>query len=111
MRKVTGRERDKVPGHCEGRDEHTSSNNHDNAGALKLIGRTSNTDDGEDEKPGGLPACTNDQRDTATNSLNDVKTGEGRDDVDSTKHELYQNGVVNISRLEDIGTVLQNISP
>lgn len=75
-----------------------------------MIRRASNTDGGEDEEPGGLPARTNDQRDTATNSLNDVKTGEGRDDADSTKHELYQNGVVNISRLEDIGTVLQNIS-
>lgn len=46
----------------------------------------------------------------ATDSLNDVQTGERCDDVHSAKHELYKNGVVNTSRLENIGTVLQNIS-
>lgn len=107
---ITGRKRDNVPCHCKGSDEHASSDDHDNAGALVLIGRASNADGGEDEEPGGLPASTNDERDTATDSLDDVEPGEGGDDVHSTKDELYQNGVVNASRLEDIGTVLENVS-
>lgn len=75
-----------------------------------MVGRASNTDGGEDKEPGGLPASTDDKGDTATNSLNNVETGERRDHVYSTKHELYKNGVVDTSRLEDSGTVLQNIS-
>lgn len=75
-----------------------------------MIGRASNADGREDEEPSGLPASTNDERDTATNSLDDVEPREGGDDVHSTKNELYQNGIVNTSRLEDTGTVLENIS-
>ena len=74
-----------------------------------MIGWASNTDGGEDEEPSSLPASANDQRDTTTNSLNDVKTGKGRDDVDSSKHELNKYRIVDTGRLEDVGSVVEEV--
>lgn len=85
------------PSHRKGGDEHASSDDHDNSGALVLSWRARSGNGGEDEEPGRLPQSTVDERDSATKSLDDVQTGESGHNVDCSENELDQEFVVNTS--------------
>lgn len=83
-----------TPGHREGSDEHASSDDHNNAGALVLGRWACDGNRGEDQQPRRLPESAVDQRDTATEPFDQVQTRESGCDVDGSKNQLDEKWVV-----------------
>lgn len=97
---------ERTPGGGETCDEHASSNDHDDTGSGVVLRWERNTDDGKDEQPSSLPETANDERHTATDSLNEVQPGDRHGHVDSTKNKLNLERIINACGLEDSRAIL-----
>lgn len=85
---------ERTPGHGEGSNEHASSDDHHDARALVLCWRACNGNRGEDQQPRRLPESAVDQWDTATESFDQVQTGESGCNVDGSEDQLDEKWVV-----------------
>lgn len=99
-----------TPGGSETNNEEAGEDDHDNTGGVVARGDvedlvTNRSPDQEaDEHPGG----TDHQTVTATVVLNDVQTGEGHTEVDSTQNDGGDEGVADTNTVEDGGTVVED---
>ena len=100
----------RTPSHGKGGDEHACSHDHHDTRCAIVLRIECCADCSEDAKPCSLPQSADEHWSASSISLHDVQAWERRDDVDRTKNELRNDGILNTCGREDRRTVLRKRS-